>query len=221
MGDQPKTGFFQRRVISKTQDLVGRAVAAPDPTLNMDQLGLPEEIAWKMFTPILMRRFVANGVRPLQADEEIRNRTLRARETLVSEMKSRPIIMNRNPSLHKYNLMAFEGKLHKGDTINTSPSIVSGFNLDHDGDQVNLYLPVTPEAVREAKELMMPSKNLLHLSNRKVHYTPVQESLYGAFSLTRPGKNKKVVSRYKTIQDMRADLAKGKIHATDIVEVEK
>lgn len=221
VGDQPKTGFFQRRVISKTQDLVGRAVATPDPTLNMDQIGIPEKIAWKQFKPFVMRKMIGNGVSPLQADKEIQEQSERATRSLLAEMKERPVIVNRNPSLHKYNIMALEGILHSGDTIKMCPSIAPGFNLDHDGDQLNLYVPVTPEAVREAKNILLPSKNLLHLQDRKVHYTPIQESLYGAFSLTRPPKDKRVVKKYRNIMELKLDLKRGKIKATDVVELKR
>lgn len=221
VGDQPKTGFFQRRVISKTQDLVGRAVATPDPTLGMDQVGIPKEIAWKQFRPFVMRRMVGAGVNPLVADKEIQDRHPRASMALLAEMKERPVMVNRNPSLHKYNIMALRGVLHGGDTIMMSPPIAPGFNLDHDGDQLNLYVPVTPEAVREAYDILLPSKNLLHLQDRKVHYTPIQESLYGAFSLTRPPKDKRVKKKYKNIMEIKQGLRRGEIKATDVVELRR
>ena len=59
---------------------------------------------------------------------------------------------NRAPALHRFNIMSATPRLVSGDSIQVSPLIVKGFNLDFDGDQMNVHVPVSEEAVKEAKE---------------------------------------------------------------------
>lgn len=219
VGDQPKTGYFQKKVFNKTQDLVSRAVAAPDPTLSMDQISIPEESAWKTYKPFLLRRMIQNGISAVSAEKEIEARTDRAKHFLEAEMKERPIMMNRNPSLHKYNIMSFFPIMNHDSVIKVSPPIVTGFALDFDGDQINLHVPVTPEAVREAKEKMLPSKNLLHMQNKKVHYLPAQGAILGLYSISKPPESKQLAKKYDSIEAMKEDFNKGLIKATDLVQL--
>ena len=43
----------------------------------------------------------------------------------------------------------------------SSPLIVAGFGADFDGDAMQYHVPATDEAVKDAYEKMMPSRNLL------------------------------------------------------------
>ena len=117
IGNQPKTGMFQRKVISKGQDLSGRAVVIPDPALGMDEVGLPEEMAWKVYRPFVMRDMVRRGVPAVQADEEIENKTPRAKQALLNSMEDRPVIINRAPTLHKFNILAVKPKLRNDKSL--------------------------------------------------------------------------------------------------------
>ena len=51
-GTNPKTSFYQQKMLSKPVDSVGRGVIVPDADLGMDDVGLPEEMAWKLFGKI-------------------------------------------------------------------------------------------------------------------------------------------------------------------------
>lgn len=221
VGDQPKSGYFQKKLLSKTQDLVSRGVASPDPNLSMDEISIPEESAWHDYKPFVLRRMIQNGESAVSADLEYEKRSMKAAKYLELEMKERPIILNRNPSLQKFNVMAFTPKINKDYTIKVSPGIVTGFNLDFDGDNVNLFVPATPEAVREAKEKLMPSKNLFHIKNRDVHYLPSQGTLLGLYSMTENVSNGKPKAVYSNIEDLKKDYLSGKLKATDTIELKK
>lgn len=220
VGDQPKTGFFQKKVLSKTQDLVTRGVVSPDPGLDMDTISIPKDSAWQVFEPFVMRKMVQSGVSAIAAKKEIDSRSDRATRYLELEMANRPAILNRNPSLHKFNLMAFNTIMNNGHTIKVPPQIISGFNMDFDGDQANMYVPVTPEAVQEAKDILLPSKNLLFIKDRKVFQLPKQGTVLGLYALTQPAENANVVKKYKNVEELKKDYDAGNVKATDLVEVE-
>lgn len=178
-GDQPKTGFFFDKVISKTQDLVGRGVAIPDPSLGIDQLGIPEEMAWQIYRPFVIQAMVKRGFSALEADENIEKKTLAAKAILEDVMKNRPAMMNRAPSLHKFSIMGFYPQLRKDKAIAMSPMVTKPYNLDHDGDTIQIHVPVTEAARQEVIEKMLPSKNLLSLKTRTAQYMPIMEDVWG------------------------------------------
>lgn len=216
----PKYGMFQRKVMTKTQDLSGRAVAVPDPTLDMDQVGLPEKIAWKIYSPFVMRRLVQGGMSALSALKEMEKRGPFAKKMLETEMTKRPVLVNRAPTLHKYNIMALLPTLRKDEVIAMPPLIESGFNLDHDGDQINVFVPSSEEARREALEKMLPSKNLLSPGDLSSQYLPGHEAIYGTWNATTP-KQSKPVKRFKTKKEAFEAYKRGEISVSDNIEVEE
>lgn len=135
IGTSPKFGMFQRKVISKTVDTVSRSVVTPDPNLDMDQLGIPEDSAWQMYRPFVMRALVRRGYPPTTAIRMLDDRDKTAREMLEKEMEQRPVLMDRAPTWHKFNIMAFKPHIVDGDTVRVCPLVESGFNMDYDGDQ--------------------------------------------------------------------------------------
>jgi DNA-directed RNA polymerase beta subunit len=219
VGKQPKTGFFFDKLVSKTQDLVGRGVVVPDSTLAMDELGVPEKIAWKQFRPFVMKELVSRrGIPAVRADEMIEERHQLASDALDKVMSERPILMNRAPTLHRFGIMAFKGKRTPNDAIGTSPPITGPFGMDYDGDAAQLFVPVSEEAVIEAKEKMMPSKNLFSIKDYGVHYTPPHENILGLFvASSERGKNKPV--KFNTVEDVQRAIETGKITYDTVVEV--
>jgi DNA-directed RNA polymerase beta subunit/DNA-directed RNA polymerase beta' subunit len=136
-GKPAKQGLFQRKVLRRAQEPVARGTIIPDPKLGMDEVGLPEEMAWNVFEPFLVRRLVTTaGKSPTDASAEVRNRTPLARDALQIEMEERPIWLNRAPSLHKFSIQSFKPKLTDGRAIKIPPLAIKGFNADFNGDSV-------------------------------------------------------------------------------------
>lgn len=180
-GSSPKLGSVQRRLLGSTTDLVGRAVIAPDPDLDMDQVGLPENRAWTIYTPLLVRRLVRRGMPRQQAARAVEERSEVARKALLDEMDSGVVVINRAPTLHKYGVMAARPKLVKGDVLKVSPLVVGGFGADFDGDAMQYHVPISESAREEALDKMLPSRNLISAANFKVHYAPSQEYVGGLY----------------------------------------
>lgn len=128
------SGMFQSKVISKTQDLVGRSVIAPNRNYDMDQIGIPEEMAWEIFRPFVERKLTQRGYAPVDVRKMMDERDPTARHILEDVMAERPVLMDRAPTWHKFNIMAFRPHLTKGRAISVSPLVCSGFNADFDGD---------------------------------------------------------------------------------------
>lgn len=189
-GKQAKEGFFQREVLRRNQNLVGRGTIIPEPKLGIDEVGIPEEMAWNIFKPFAIRAMVGLGKRPDEALKSYEARTPDARSALDVAMRSRPVLLNRAPSLHKFSIMALRPKITDGHVVKIPPLVVKGFNADFDGDAMTVHVPILPEAVREA-EKMLPSKNLYNPGTGNVVMAPQNEAALGLYQLSRSEDGRK------------------------------
>lgn len=209
-GVNNKSGFFQSRVMSRTQDLSGRSTVIPDPKLNLDEVGLPEKMGLTIYKPFLVRRLSMLGYSPLEARELVEKGDPIAVKALHVEAQERPVVMNRAPSLHKFNMMAFKPRIVPGRAIQVNPLIVSGYNMDFDGDTVGMHVPVTEAARREALEKLLPSRNLLSPASLRVVPQPTLEMALGLYLMSLPvGTPRKATSETEVVRayrDKKADV---------------
>ena len=221
IGQVPKFGQFQSKVISKTQDLVGRGVTTPDKNLDMDQIGLPEDMAWTMFKPFVERKLVQRGYSPVTAKNMIDDRNATAKHILDDVMSERPVLMDRAPTWHKFNIMAFRPYIVHDRTIHVSPLCDSPMNGDHDGDTVNIHVPASEKAAKQALEKMLPSKNLFSLTDMKsVRYKPEKEQISGLWALTR-GRTKRPTRYFSSKAEAIAAYRNGEIGPNDPIEIKE
>lgn len=179
LGSSPKHSLIHQKLLGTTVDLAGRAVISPGPDMDMDHIGLPEDKAFEVYQPFVVRHLVRSGMPRVQALRAVVDREEPARKALVQIMGERPVLVNRYPLLHRYGLMAFYPRLEKGDVIRLSPLVYKGFGADNDGDAMQFHVPVSDEAVRDAHEKMLPSKNLYSAATFKVHQMPNAEYMPG------------------------------------------
>jgi hypothetical protein len=218
-GSSPKYSYLQQRLLGTTVDLTGRGVIVPNPDLDMDHVGIPETKAWDVYRPFVVRRLVRSGYPRTQALREVEERSKAAREMLVKEMNERPVLVNRYPLLHKYGLMAFMPKLVAGDTIHMSPLVTKGLGADFDGDTSSFHLPVSPDAVRDAVEKMLPSRNLLSAATMKATtYLPNMEFQQGLYSASAT-KDDRPAKIFRTRAEALAAYRRGDIGLGQKVEI--
>jgi hypothetical protein len=218
-GDSPKFGTMQRKLLSSTVDLVGRAVITPNPDLDMDEVALPEDKAWDIYKPLVVRGLVRRGMPRMNALQAVEEHNKAAFDELHTQMNSKPIIINRAPVLHRYGVMAFYPRLTKNKVMEVNPVITKGFGADFDGDAMQYHVPSTESAAKEAVEKMLPSKNLFSAANFKAHYVPnkdYQTGVYVASSRT----NKKSKPRvYRTKKDAMSAYRRGEIDVDTPVHI--
>lgn len=214
----PKFGYFQNKVIGRRQDLSMRGVIIPEPSLGLDEVALPKKAAQEIYKPFVVRRLVRNGMTPLTAQQQVKQSTVAASKALDVEMAQRPVMLKRDPVLHKYGVQAFTPKLTSGKAIKIHPLVTGGFNADFDGDKMSAFVPVGKEAVEEAKR-MMPSNNLFSPSHGGIMPVPSQEALLGLHQLTKKGKS--TTKRFKSSADAARAAAKGEIGMTDVITVDR
>jgi DNA-directed RNA polymerase subunit beta' len=213
----PKHGYFQKKIMGRRQDLSSRGVIIPEPSLSLDEVGLPAKAAREIFKPFVVRRLVHQGTPYLRAQEAVRENKPEAEKALELEMNERPVLLKRDPVLHKYGVQAFRARKVKGRAIKIHPLVTAGYNADFDGDTMSAFVPISQKAVREAKR-MMPSKNLFSPSDGGITNVPTQEAVLGLHHLTKKGK--RTTRRFKTPAEAASAASRGEIGVTDVVTVD-
>lgn len=214
-GEHPKGSYYHSRLLRKQQELSGRAAIVGNPTLGMDEVGIPEDMAWTVFKPFIVQKLVGQGFAPLEAEELIKVRAAVAKDAMGYAMSERPVILNRAPTLHKHGIIGLKPMLFPGKSIQLNQLVTAGLGADFDGDTVGIHIPVTPEAVREAYD-MMPSANPMSTSE-KILVMPRHEAQVGLFRLTASGK--KTALAYPSELEAIEAFYDGKIVETDVVKV--
>jgi DNA-directed RNA polymerase beta' subunit len=213
-----KEGFFQSKLISRRQDVAGRGVVVPDPDLGIDQIGLPEPMAWKLFRNHAVGELTKAGMPLDAAATHIKDQTDTARRALLEAMRKVPALMSRAPSLHKFSIQAFEPVLVTGKSIRVNNLIHKGFNMDHDGDAVNIHIPLGHEAIAEARGLM-PSKNLFNPLNKAPVNTPTNETTMGLWKVTNIQQDATPVKTFASHAEAIAAYERGEIKVDDAIAV--
>ena len=99
-------------------------------------------------------------------------------------IKKYTVLLNRAPSLHKYNVQAFNPTLTINNTIYVHPLVCTGFNADFDGDQMAVHIPLSVEAQAECYMLMFAPYNFLSPANGEPIIMPSQDMVLGCYYLT-------------------------------------
>ena len=181
-----KKGRFRRNLLGKRVDYSGRSVIVVGPQLKLNQCGLPKSMALELYRPFVIARLVQNnyaanvkGARRLI--ERNRPEVWEALEGVIGE---RPVLLNRAPTLHRLGIQAFEPILIEGSAIQLHPLVTTAFNADFDGDQMAVHVPLSQKAVKEARELMLASKNLLKPADGEPIISPSKDMVLGVYYLT-------------------------------------
>ena len=181
-----KQGRFRQNLLGKRVDYSGRSVIVVGPELKMFQCGLPKEMALELFKPFVMRDLVEKGI--ANNIKSARKMVERSRpevwDSLEVVIKGHPVLLNRAPTLHRLGIQAFEPVLVEGHAIKLHPLVCTPFNADFDGDQMAVHLPLSTEAQREARMLMLASGNLLKPSDGEPVTVPTQDMILGSYYLT-------------------------------------
>lgn len=186
-----KQGRFRQNLLGKRVDYSGRSVIVIGPELKMYQCGIPRDMAIILFKPFVIQRLVSKQLAQniKVAEKMIANQEDKIWEVLEEVIKDRPVLLNRAPTLHRLGIQAFEPKLIKGKAIRLHPLVTTAFNADFDGDQMAVHVPITEEAIAEARTLMLGSKNILGPKDGQPIVTPTQDIVLGNYYLTREEKD--------------------------------
>jgi DNA-directed RNA polymerase II subunit RPB1 len=206
-GLQSARGRLRGNLLGKRGDFTCRLVASPDTNIKINEVGVPIPVLMKLSFPetvnainlVHMRDLVRRGsnVYPganfVERDKQMYLPTaclgqLRIGDVVYRHLrKGDTVLINRQPTLHRYSMMAFTVFPILDMTLKLHLAITTAKNLDFDGDECNLFVVWSFEALAEARELMGVSKNLFKDGRLLIGF--VQHSVLAAFTLTKTKKS--------------------------------
>ena len=181
-----KQGRFRQNLLGKRVDYSGRSVIVVGPELALHQCGLPKRMALELFKPFVMNRLILEGkVHNIKSAKRMVERVRpEVWDILEDVIATRPVLLNRAPTLHRLGIQAFQPVMVEGSAIKIHPLVCTAFNADFDGDQMAVHVPLSREAVQEAKRLMLSTQNMLSPSSGEPIVAPTLDMVFGCYYLT-------------------------------------
>ena len=201
-----KHGLVRREGLGRRVDRSCRMVITPCPDLALDEVGVPASVLWELLADRITdervkvdgwpqsvdKRAVSHGVTAAgfgwRSPKECSGKTLSEKADILERyLGTHPywMLMNRQPSLHKYSMQAFRIKVmeHRdGEVFRLQPLSCKGFGADFDGDEMSGYLPLSKEA-QQALPLLAPSRNMFAVSDGRPTPNFDRDFVMGAYLL--------------------------------------
>ena len=165
----------------------GRAVIVPGSDLAADRLGLPEEMAWSLFGPLV--------VRELGDPEALRQRSTEAKAALATAMEAHWVILSHAPSVSPTAMLAFRPLPVPGHAIRLCPLACGLLDVDFDGDLAAVFLPLTGAAQRETRQRLSIAAHLARDPDLVEDLFPRMDALFGLACLSRSAAGRKAITQ--------------------------
>ncbi|WP_134669520.1 DNA-directed RNA polymerase subunit A' [Halorussus marinus] len=205
-----KEGRFRGSLSGKRVNFSARTVISPDPTLSLNEVGVPERVAREMTQTMNVternveeaRRYVSNGPEGHPGANYVKRpdgRRLKVTEKNCEELATKVeagwevnrhmvdgdiIIFNRQPSLHRMSIMAHEVVVMPYKTFRLNTVVCPPYNADFDGDEMNMHALQNEEARAEARVLMRVQEQILSPRFGENIIGAIQDHISGTFLLT-------------------------------------
>ena len=200
-----KQGRFRQNLLGKRVDYSGRSVIVVGPQLQLNQCGLPREMALELFQPFVIHRLIHQGlVNNIKAAKKLIQKNEPIVWNVLEEViQGHPVLLNRAPTLHRLGIQAFEPILVEGRAIKLHPLVCPAFNADFDGDQMAVHIPLSLEAQAEARLLMLAPYNFLSPATGEPIIMPSQDMVLGCYYLTaeNPTQQNKQAYYFSSLED--------------------
>ncbi len=182
-----KQGRFRQNLLGRRVDYSGRSVIVVNPSLRMNQCGIPKIMAVELFKSYiyaeLLQREIAPNLR--LAKKMVEDLEPEVWDVLEDVVEGRPVLLNRAPTLHRLGIQAFYPILVEGKAITVHPLVCAAFNADFDGDMMAVHVPLSKKAQLESKNLMLSTNNILSPANGRPITVPSQDMVLGLYYMTK------------------------------------
>ncbi|MFC7200587.1 DNA-directed RNA polymerase subunit A' [Halospeciosus flavus] len=205
-----KEGRFRGSLSGKRVNFSARTVISPDPTLSLNEVGVPDRVATEMTQTMVVneqnieraKQYVRNGPETHPGANYVKRpdgRRVRVTEKVCEELAERVepgwevqrhlidgdvIIFNRQPSLHRMSIMAHEVVVMPYKTFRLNTVVCPPYNADFDGDEMNMHALQNEEARAEARVLMRVQEQMLSPRFGENIIGAIQDHITGTYLLT-------------------------------------
>ena len=217
-----KRGWITTAISGKRVDYCGRSVVCPGPDLAYDTCSLPVSMAATLLEPMVTGRMVREGLAESieEAAQLLRERDTKAMETLEKEAGDRYVLLHRAPTLHRMGIQAFRMKIADEKVIRIHPLTMVAFNADFDGDEMDVFLPLSDAAQTEARDLVRSS--LCHIGPANGIYigAPTQDMVFGCYYATcLETETGSPVGTFDTLESVSAAFDENKLAIHDVIRI--
>ena len=231
-----KDGRIQCNLMGTRVNYCGRAVLTGDSSININEVGIPIYIAKILTRPEYatpenierLRKYVKNGkdkypgansLIPKKYNYERTYDTEIIKDTMnveIGDLVERHLIdgdvvlFNRQPTLHKYSMMAHYAKIinnKKYASLRLNVGTTTPYNADYDGDEMNIFIPRTDQSRIELEELIAVQKLLINEQTSSMSIGCKLDNVSGPYlmSLTDKIFSKKDVMNFLAITEPPID----------------
>ena len=215
-----KRGWVTAALSGKTVDYSARSVASPGPELSYDECGLPRRVAKTLFEPIVVGELTrkALAATPDDARRMLHDDDPAALDVLEQVAADRFVLLHRAPALHRLSIQAFRPVVTDEDVVRVHPLTARAFNADFDGDELDVYLPLSRDAQAEAADALRSLRCQLGPADGSYMNFPSQEMIFGCYYATVRGHDAEaVVERYAQLDQVAAAFARGDVRVHDAI----
>jgi DNA-directed RNA polymerase beta' subunit len=203
---QGKEALIRGAIMGKKVNYFGRTVLSADPSLRYGQISIPEEWRSILTKPEVVTSFNINYLKSLLRQGKIsyvvkrrerhrgkipinpvtkRNITLEIGDIVDRWLEDGDFVLfGRHPTLHKQSMMGYEIVFKPQRTIGFNPSFAAPHNLDFDGDEGNVHVPQTQEAIVEVQEVANAKYCIMNAQSNNPVVGIAYDALSGVYMLT-------------------------------------
>lgn len=206
-----KKGRVRGNLMGKRVDFCIRTVVTPLVGYDVDQIGIPEGLARIVTIPVAVTKYNIDELQTrLRTTDDIKqiivdpNNRLNEMIEVNSKNKAHiqlrigyivertlqngdPAGANRQPTLHRVSFMGHRIVIVPGWTVQLHMGAAAPYNCDCDGDELNIHIPQTLEALAELEELLAVQHNVLHPGANRPVLGLIQDDLAAVHILSLPG----------------------------------
>jgi len=205
-----KTGRVRGNLMGKRVDFSARSVITPDPNIDVDELGVPEEIAMNLSFPEVVTSYnrdrlmaaIKNGPdkypgakNVFKKDEgkafrlgfvtrylDIQEGDIVHRHLVDGDV----VLFNRQPSLHKASMMCHRVRVLPYSTFRLNVSATKPYNADFDGDEMNMHVPQSIASATELRVIATLLRQIISPRTCQPIISVFQDTLTGAYRISQP-----------------------------------
>jgi DNA-directed RNA polymerase II subunit RPB1 len=204
-----KTGRVRGNLMGKRVDFSARSVITPDANIDVDELGVPEEIARNLTFPEIVTNFNRDrlmkyvrtgptqypGAKSVFLKHDNRTINLKFINPETVDLKDGDIVhrhlidgdvvlFNRQPSLHKASMECHRVRVLPFSTFRLNVSATKPYNADFDGDEMNMHVPQSIAAASELKYLATVLRQIVSPRTNSPIIQIIQDTLTGSYRIT-------------------------------------
>ena len=205
-----KTGRVRGNLMGKRVDFSARSVITPDANIDLDELGVPDEIAMNLTFPEMVtsfnrdrlmsyvRRGPSNypGAKSVELRTDKRTINLKYINPDMIDLKEGDVVhrhlidgdsvlFNRQPSLHKASMMCHRVRVLPCSTFRLNVSATKPYNADFDGDEMNMHVPQSILAATELNVIASILRQIISPRTCSPIIQVFQDTLTGVFRISK------------------------------------